>query len=117
MKVLLDACVWGGVKDHLVNEGYDVLWVGDWPNDPGDIEILSIANHEDRILVTLDKDFGELAIVRELPHKGIIRLINLAAKQQAFICSQMIHKYSEELSQGAIVTADLNRVRIRPAKS
>ena len=37
---------------------------GDWPTDPGDDDILTYAYQEDRILVTLDKDFGELAIVQ-----------------------------------------------------
>lgn len=42
--------------------GHDVVWVGDWDRDPGDREILFQARSEGRILVTLDKDFGELAI-------------------------------------------------------
>jgi len=37
---------------------YDVVWAGEWPEDPGDEEILERAYLEGRILVTLDKDFG-----------------------------------------------------------
>ncbi|MFW6147662.1 MAG: DUF5615 family PIN-like protein [Thermodesulfobacteriota bacterium] len=33
-----------------------------WPEDPGDEEILARAHNKECILVTLDKDFGELAI-------------------------------------------------------
>ena len=40
---------------------------GDWEEDPGDEEILAIADSEGRTLVTLDKYFGELAIVRDHP--------------------------------------------------
>jgi predicted nuclease of predicted toxin-antitoxin system len=40
----------------------DVIWAGDWPEDPGDEEILAHAHKEARILMTLDKDFGEIAI-------------------------------------------------------
>jgi hypothetical protein len=43
--------------------GHDVVWAGEWHEDPGDEEILERAHVEGRILVTLDKDFGELAIV------------------------------------------------------
>ena len=61
MKVLLDTCVWGGARGELAGAGHDVVWSGDWPEDPGDEEILATAFREGRVLVTLDKDFGELA--------------------------------------------------------
>ncbi len=86
MKVLLDTCVWGGVRSALSAGGYDVLWAGDWPTDPGDEEILDRANRDSRTLVTLDKDFGELAIVRRLPHGGIVRLVALSTSQQVEVC-------------------------------
>jgi transposase InsO family protein len=58
-----------------------VVWSGDWPTDPGDEEILARALAEARVLVTLDKDFGEMAIVREIPHAGILRLGFHAARE------------------------------------
>ncbi|RMG54844.1 MAG: toxin-antitoxin system, toxin component, PIN family protein [Acidobacteria bacterium] len=114
MKLLLDTCVWGGVRSALQAAGYDVVWAGDWPEDPGDQEILARAYEEGRILVTLDKDFGELAIVRGTPHCGILRLVNLAARQQAAVCMRMLALYGKELQSGAIVTAEPGRLRIRP---
>ena len=71
MKLLLDTCVWGGVVEPLRRAGHEVDWSGNWEVDPGDEEILARAFSASRILVTLDKDFGELAIVRGLPHSGI----------------------------------------------
>ncbi|MFO0796115.1 MAG: DUF5615 family PIN-like protein [Gemmataceae bacterium] len=73
MKLLLDTCIWGGVKELLLTAGFDVLWVGDATADPGDEAILRIAHQQQRVLVTLDKDFGELAVVRGRPHHGIVR--------------------------------------------
>lgn len=67
MKVLLDTCVWGGVRAQVEAAGHDVVWAGDWAEDPGDDRILARAYDEHRILVTLDKDFGELAIVMGAP--------------------------------------------------
>lgn len=66
-----------------------------------------------RILVTLDKDFGEMAIDRGTPHCGIIRLVNIAAKQQAAVCLQVLAQHGDELQSGAIVTASPGRLRIR----
>ncbi|OGP80036.1 MAG: toxin-antitoxin system, toxin component, PIN family protein [Deltaproteobacteria bacterium RBG_16_49_23] len=113
MKLLLDTCVWGGALKELQNNGHDVFWAGEWPTDPGDDEILDHAYHENRILVTLDKDFGELAIVRGVPHAGIIRLVNLRARQQADACLRVIGLHGDDLMAGAIITVEPNRMRIR----
>jgi predicted nuclease of predicted toxin-antitoxin system len=113
MKILLDTCVWGGVVLELRAAGHDVVWAGDWQEDPGDDEILERAHGEGRVLVTLDKDFGELAIVHERPHSGIIRLVNLASRQQAPTCLKAIELHEKELKSGAIITAEQTRLRIR----
>ena len=114
MKLLLDTCVWGGATRDLAAAGHDVIWAGDWSEDPGDEEILARARAEGRILVTLDKDFGELAIVHGVPHCGIVRLVEMAAKRQATICATVLERYAADLQAGAIVTATETRVRIRP---
>src|SRR5256885_13044903 len=94
--------------------GHDVVWAGHWPQDPGDEEILAQAHRENRVLVTLDKDFGELAIVRGLPHSGIIRLVDISAQQQAKLTELVLVKHGEDLLKGAIVTAEPGRLRIHP---
>ena len=117
MKLLLDTCMWGGAKAELQAAGHDVLWTGDLAQDPGDEDILAQAHHEQRALVTLDKDFGELAIRRNLPHCGIMRLVNIAARQQGVVCQQVLTQYGDELMRGAIITVEAGRVRIRPSDS
>jgi len=114
MKILLDTCVWGGVLKELEACGHDVVWAGDWPEDPGDEESLKSAYSEGRILVTLDKDFGEIAIVRGTPHSGILRLVNLGARQQGSVCLRVLDMYGSEMQSGAIITAEPGRLRIRP---
>ena len=115
MKVLLDTCVWGGAKAELQAVGHDVLWIGDSTPDPGDEDILAQAYREQRVLVTLDKDFGELAIRRSLPHCGIVRLVNIAARNQGAASQQVLTLYGDELARAAIITVEAGRVRIRPA--
>ena len=114
MKLLLDTCVWGGATKTLRASGHDVVWSGDWSEDPGDEEILAKAYNESRILVTLDKDFGELAIVKGNRHSGILRLVNLSAKQQGIVCLRVIEAYGQVLQSGAIITVEPGRIRIRP---
>jgi predicted nuclease of predicted toxin-antitoxin system len=117
VKLLLDTCVSGGAVDALKAAGHDVVWVGDWPADPGDDEILALAYQAGRILITLDKDFGELVVVREQAHAGIIRLVVLSASQQASACLIALNRYGTELQSGAIVTVEPGRIRVRPTAS
>jgi predicted nuclease of predicted toxin-antitoxin system len=68
-------------------------------------------------LITFDKDFGELAVVRGQAHAGIIRIVILSAAQQAPTCLMVLNRYGTELQSGAIVTVEPGRVRVRPAAS
>ena len=115
MKVILDTCVWGGTLPDLRAAGHDVVWTGEWDEDPGDDEILADANAEERVLVTLDKDFGAMAVFRGLPHHGIDRLVGFSARQQGAVCLDVLSRHGDELLAGAIVTAEPGRLRIRPA--
>ncbi len=113
MRLLLDSCIWGPAMKELAEHGHDVEWVGDLPADPGDAAILERANLENRVLVTLDKDFGEFAIVRGLPHAGIVRLVGFSAKRQAAACLTAIERHSAELNASAIITVEPGRIRVR----
>jgi len=113
MKVLLDACVWGKALSPVRAAGHDVVWAGDWAEDPGDEEILARARAERRVLVTLDKDFGELAVYRRIPHCGIVRLVDISASRQATACLHVLALHGQDLEAGAIITAEPGRIRIR----
>ena len=113
MRVLLDSCVWGGAVAVIRDAGHDCLWVGEWPEDPGDSEILDRAHQDGRVLVTLDKDFGELAVVRRVPHSGIVRLVGFPARRQGEVCCEVLDRYASELGAGALVTVTPQRSRIR----
>jgi predicted nuclease of predicted toxin-antitoxin system len=115
VKLLIDTCISVTVRDALQAAGHHAVWTGDWPQDPGDDEILEYAYRENRVLITLDKDFGELAVVHGRPHSGIIRLVNWSTQQQATTSLLVLERYSTELEFGAIVTAEPGRIRIRPA--
>ncbi len=114
MRLLLDSCVWGGALRELVSAGHDVDSVPAWGSDPGDEAILNRAHSETRILITLDKDFGELAIVRGLPHSGIVRLVGIGARDQARAAADALAVHGAEIAAGAILTVEIDRVRIRP---
>lgn len=115
MKVLLDTCVAGNAADAVRQAGHDVIWSGNWPRDPGDDEILRRAADESRVLITIDKDFGELVIAKGNAHCGMIRLIGFRAAEQGPAIVKLLQAYDKDLADRAILTAEPWRVRVRPA--
>jgi predicted nuclease of predicted toxin-antitoxin system len=115
VNLLLDSSMWGPTAVALREAGHDVDWVGDWPADPGDRAILERAHAEGRVLVTLDNDFGELAVRQHVAHSGIIRVALTPVWLEAAVCLTAIAAYGSELVAGAIVTATPRRMRLRRA--
>ncbi len=74
VKFLIDECTGKRLSFLLKNVGYDVLFVGDWKPSASDEEVLQKANDDGRILITDDKDFGELVFRLEKPSTGVILL-------------------------------------------
>lgn len=112
-KILLDSCIWSGARQVLEDAGYDCKWVGDFLKDPGDQAIMEIAVKENRIIITQDKDFGELAIFRNVPHHGIIRLVAFRSLLQGEVSLSVLRNYRADLERKAIITIDKNKVRVR----
>jgi predicted nuclease of predicted toxin-antitoxin system len=115
MKLLLDTCVAGKTADALRASGHDVIWTGDELPDPGDEQILARAYAENRVLITLDKDFGELAVVHGEPHHGIVRLVDFRTADQPAAIEQVLALHGDKLTGGAMVTVQPGLIRIRPA--
>lgn len=115
MRILPDACISPQAKSELEAAGHDVAWAGDWLEDPGDAAVLGIAWKDRRILVTLDKDFGELGVLRNAQHCGIVRLVNFRAARQGPVCRQIFAAHAADLEEKAIITAEPGRIRVRRA--
>ena len=113
MKVLLDSCIWPGARGQIEQAGHEVEWVGDWTADPGDEEILSHAARNRQVIVTLDKDFGELVVAFGREHAGIVRLVDISHLEQGTLSAELLASYGSELAGGAIVTREPGRVRVR----
>lgn len=99
----------------LRRQGHDVAWIR--TDSPGvtDEIVLARARAENRILLTFDKDFGELAIRRGLPATcGIIlfRTTATAGPVAAEKVSMAIASRTDWPGHFAVV--DDRRIRIRP---
>lgn len=113
MKILLDSCVSGHTAITLRGKGHDVVWAGDWSPDPGDEVILHTGHAENRVVITIDKDFGELAIAKGIRHYGLIRLVGFSVTRQSDAIEALLSAYGAILTSGAILTAEPWRVRVR----
>ncbi|HEX8324234.1 MAG TPA: DUF5615 family PIN-like protein [Tepidisphaeraceae bacterium] len=113
--MLLDSCVAGAAAAVVRAAGHDVIWIGDWQADPGDNRILQFAAENERVVVTIDKDFGELVIVQGILHVGLIRLIDFRAAAQGPAIVRLLAVYATELAAASIITAEPWRVRVRPS--
>ena len=74
MKFLVDECCDTGLVASLRKDGHDVLYVTEEKAGAIDDEILSDAYKGERILITEDKDFGELVYRFKKPTLGIVLL-------------------------------------------
>lgn len=115
MKFLLDSCISIFALNELKKAGFEALWVPELGKDPGDEAILKKAFEENYVLITADKDFGDLIYVLGMPHPAVIRLVNVPVKEQGKILLTIIEKHKVDIENKAIITADRFRIRIRPS--
>ena len=113
MKFLVDSCISKFAVDVLREAGYTTVWIPETGADPGDSIILKKAFDEGFVLVTADKDFGELVFLHNQPHSSIIRLVDMPAKQQGVVLMKVIGKYEKEIKGKAVFTVTAERTRIR----
>jgi predicted nuclease of predicted toxin-antitoxin system len=95
MRWLGDECLSASLVNLLRAEGHDVLYVAEMAAGLSDTEVIRLALQEDRLLLTEDKDFGELVVrfgysvpglvlIRIDPAKPTLRARRLGAAIQQF---------------------------------
>lgn len=115
MKFLLDANVEFRIATFLTSLGHDVKTIAhDYPASLTDHEVLALAVQEQRMLLTNDRDYGELIFRQHLNHCGIIyfRLKNsqdIAEKTQWLATVLKLH--TNNLTAYFVVTQHGIRVR------
>ena len=74
MRFLVDECTGPAVARWLRDLGHDVLSAYDEARGTADLALLERACAEDRVVLTNDKDFGELVVRDQKSHRGIVLL-------------------------------------------
>ena len=114
MKFLLDVCCSSRSLHALLSSlGHDVRLVGDDNPFASDEAVLTQAFQDRRIVLTTDKDFGELVFVQRRPHAGIVRFLDMPVAEQAAAMEEVLTHYQTDLHAGAMIVVTRGRVRIR----
>ena len=114
LKFLIDVGVGKKVEKWFVNQGYDIKCVRDIDPRMLDKEILKIAVSEKRMVITMNKDFGELVYNSGLLHAGVLllRLEDAESNEKVKVVEKILEKYSEKLLNKFCVFKD-DKLRIR----
>ena len=99
LKFLVDVGVGRKVEDYLLEKGYDIKAVRSIDQRMPDQEIIRLAISERRIVITMDKDFGELVYHSGLNHSGILllRLEDASGVEKQRVISEILAKYSNKM--------------------
>jgi predicted nuclease of predicted toxin-antitoxin system len=79
---IVDECVDAALALQLSENGHDVLYMADVAPRAADPEVIRRAHNENRVLLTEDKDFGELVFRQAKPVPGIV-LIRIAPSRRS----------------------------------
>lgn len=85
MRILANENFPRAAVDALREAGHDVAWVRTDAPGSSDREVLSRAQHEKRLLLTFDKDFGELAFRSGLSSDSGVILFRILAPSPVFL--------------------------------
>jgi predicted nuclease of predicted toxin-antitoxin system len=115
MRFLADENVSKLVITRLRESGFEVLSIKETSSGAPDKDVLAKADSEDCILITEDRDFGELVVRQRLGVRGIIlleldRVSNIA---EANLVAGLISTHGDKFL-GNLTVLEPARIRIRP---
>jgi len=112
MKLIADENAPRTIVEILRNCGYNLLWIREYRRGMADDEIVRLSIFENRVILTFDKDFGELIYRLRMNTPGVI-LVRIANNQ---IAKERILGFLEEYSgklKGYFTVLTANRIRRR----
>ncbi len=114
MNLLADESVDGPIVEFLRQARHQVGYVAEMEPGISDDAVLDVANREGSLLLTADKDFGELVYRRRrlMPGVVLIRLAGLSPREKADVVVAVIDEHGAELPRAFTVVAPKS-VRIR----
>jgi len=115
VKLLADEGVDAAIVARLRADGHDIVYVAELSPGITDDAVLELANADERILMTTDKDFGELVFRLRRAMVGVllVRLAGLPSESKAEAVARVVGEHGDEMA-GAFTVLSPGLVRIRP---
>jgi predicted nuclease of predicted toxin-antitoxin system len=115
MRILANENFPGDAIAALAQHGHDVAWVRTDAPGSSDRKVLERAESEDRVLVTFDKDLGELAFRAKLPASSGIILFRISAPSSAHIARMAVAALESRTDwAGHFAVVEDARIRMTP---
>ncbi|HWG46946.1 MAG TPA: DUF5615 family PIN-like protein [Gemmataceae bacterium] len=116
MTLLADESVARAIIERLRTDGLTVVSIAEVSPGVTDTQVLSEADRMQAVLLTEDKDFGELVYRRGAANPGVvlIRLAELSRAARADLVSAAFKNHAAEFV-GAFTVIAPNGIRIRPS--
>jgi len=113
MNFLADESCAAPVVRALREAGHDVVAIAQIAPGASDEQVLEMAMSEGRVLITEDRDFGQLVFARAAPTTGVIlvRFPNSARAAKATTVVEAVKRLGPRLS-GSFAVVEPGRVRI-----
>ena len=114
MRFLVDECTGSSVVACLRSAGHDAVAAVDTMPEADDQDILDYALAERRIVVTNDKDFGEMVFRSGGLHRGVVllRLRDERAENKVRVMETVLAKVGERLLDHFVVATEAG-IRVR----
>ena len=106
----IDRCI----VDRLRQDGHQVWYVAEMAPAIPDEAVLEAANREAALLLTADKDFGEMVFRQHRFSGGIVlvRLAGLSAARKAEVVAAAVNQRQSELAEGfTVIAPGISRTR------
>lgn len=116
MKVVADEGVDRQIVERLRSVSYEVIYVAELAPSISDDEVLELANDENALLITADKDFGELVFRLHRIAGGIVllRLLGLGPETKATIVTEALKQHAAQmLTAFSVIMPGSVRIRQR----
>lgn len=115
MRLLANENFPGDAVTALRQHGHDVAWVRTDSPGSSDVEVLDRAQREHRIIVTFDKDFGELAFRLRLPALYGIILFRISTPTSRHVAQTAVAALNSRTDwTGHFAVVEDSRIRITP---
>ena len=117
-KIVIDVGVGKIIEEWMSLQNFEVISIRKINNEMADLNILKLANKEKALIITMDKDFGELVYKHFSFHHGVLllRLEDAVAEEKLTVIQNIFPTHYPQIRNNFCVYQN-GKLRIRTSSS